>query len=65
MPELLIAARSILAATFALRNQPAYSQAKAVELTSDTVGVTKVVDQLTLQPPPTTTPAETKPEATP
>jgi AraC-like DNA-binding protein len=31
-PELLIAARSILAAPCSLRNQPAYSQAKAVEL---------------------------------
>lgn len=34
------------------------AKAKAVELTRDTVGVTQVVDQLTITPPPTTTPAE-------
>ena len=33
------------------------AKVKAVELTRDTVGVTQVVDQLTLTPPPTTTPA--------
>ncbi len=36
----------------------AKAKAKAVELTRDTVGVTQVVDQLTITPPPTTTPAE-------
>ena len=36
----------------------AKAKAKAVELTRDTVGVTQVVDRLTITPPPTTTPAE-------
>jgi len=34
------------------------AKTKAVELTRDTVGVTQVVDQLTITPPPTVSPAE-------
>jgi len=32
------------------------AKAKAVDLTRDTVGVTQVIDQLTITPPPTVTP---------
>ena len=34
----------------------AKAKLKAVELAEDTVGVSKVIDQLTIQPPPQTTP---------
>ena len=42
----------------------AKAKAKAVELAEDTVGISKVIDQLTIQPPPRTTP-DTSSDATP
>ena len=37
----------------------ARAKAKAVELAADTVGISRVIDQLTIQPPPQTTPDTT------
>jgi len=42
----------------------AKAKAKAVELAEDTVGISKVIDQLTIQQPPRTTP-DTSSDATP
>ncbi|MBX6315341.1 MAG: BON domain-containing protein [Isosphaeraceae bacterium] len=43
----------------------AASKAKAVALTKDTVGVTQVIDQLTVLPPPRTVPAASTTPPTP
>ena len=43
----------------------AKAKAKAVELAEDTVGISKVIDQLTIQPPPPRTTPNTSSDTTP